>query len=115
MAAELAALVIEGRKTATASLAEVNRLRPETAPVENGYSVVTDFGDEPQCVIQTTSMTLVPFLDVDADFAAAEGEGDLTLDYWRLVHRDYYTREAAGLGIEFDEDSLVCCERFRLL
>ncbi|MGB7201272.1 MAG: ASCH domain-containing protein [Pyrinomonadaceae bacterium] len=115
MAHELAALVMSGRKTATASLAKTNELEPANAPVEDGYSVVTDIDGEPLCIIQTAEIRHLPFCHVRADFAFDEGEGDRTLEYWRRVHHDYFTREASKLGFDFDENSIVCCERFRLL
>ena len=115
MAAELVDLVIAGKKTATASLAATNELEPENAPVLGGYSVVTDFDGLPKCIVQTTAIEHRRFSEVDCEFAAAEGEGDLSLEYWRRVHREYYTLEAAAKGISLDDDPLVCCERFRLL
>jgi uncharacterized protein YhfF len=115
MARELGSLVLSGTKTATASLLETNRLQPENAPVDDGYSVVTDFEGQPLCVIRTAEIRHLPFKNVDAAFAFDEGEGDRTLESWRKAHRDYFIREAAQLGFPFDEDSIVCCERFRLL
>ncbi|MFN0141719.1 MAG: ASCH domain-containing protein [Pyrinomonadaceae bacterium] len=115
MAHELAELVIAGVKTATASLLETNKREPEKAPIDGGYSVVTSFDGEPMCVIQTTEIRHLPFHAVDAKFAYDEGEGDRSLRYWRDVHISYYTREAAKLGFDFDENSIVCCERFRLV
>jgi uncharacterized protein YhfF len=115
MAAELAHLVIAGKKFATGSLAAVNEIKPEEAPIPDGYSVVTDFHGEPMCVIQTTEIRHLPFSEVDPQFAADEGEGDQSLESWREAHCNYFTREAADLGLEFDEQSLVCCERFKLL
>jgi len=115
MALELAALVIAGTKTATASLVKTNEIEPDKAPLENGYSVVTDFDGDPMCIIQTTGIRHMPFNEVDAQFAFDEGEGDRTLRYWRDVHTSYFAREAAELGFDFDENSIVCCERFRLL
>lgn len=112
MALELVQLVIAGTKTATASLEKTNELIPESSPIDNGYSVVTDFDGEPMCVIQTAEIRHIPFCEVDAEFAADEGEGDLSLEYWRRVHRDYFEKESAELGFEFDENSIVCCERF---
>lgn len=114
MARELAELALAGKKTATASLAETNRREPENAPVDNGYSVVTDFEGDPMCVIQTTEIRHLPFNEVDAQFAFDEGEGDQSYEYWRGVHWDYFTREAAEKGFGFDENSIVCCERFKL-
>lgn len=115
MAVELSELVISGKKTATASLAKMNELEPDKAPIDSGYSVVTDFEGAPLCVIQTTEIRHLPFNEVDAEFAFDEGEGDQSLDYWRSVHWDYFAREAAEHRFEFDETSIVCCERFRLL
>ena len=115
MAAELGGLVIAGKKSATASLAKMNKIQPEKAPIHNGYSVVTDFEGKPTCIIQTTEIRHLPFNKVDAQFAFDEGEGDRSLECWRDGHQTYFSREAAEHGFEFDEDSLVCCERFRLL
>lgn len=115
MAQELAGLVISGKKTATASLVEFNQSHPEVAPVDAGYSVVTDFEGHPLCVIQTTEIRHLPFMEVDAGFAFDEGEGDQTLEDWRDGHHRYFTKEAAESGLEFNEKSLICCERFRLL
>ena len=115
MARELAELVLHGRKTATASLLETNKRQPENAPMENGFSVVTDMEGVPMCVIRTTEIMHVPFRDVDAALAYDEGEDDRTLTSWRAAHRDYFSREAAGLGFDFEETSIVCCEHFRLM
>ncbi len=115
MALELAELVIEGKKFATASLAAVNEIKAEEAPIPDGYSVITDFHGFPMCVIQTIEIRHLPFEEVDSQFASDEGEGDQSLEYWRDVHWRYFLREAAELGLDFDKRSLVCCERFRLL
>ena len=115
MALELASLVVSGRKFATASLAAVNEIKPDETPIPDGYSVVTDFEGNPMCVIQTVEIKHLPFNEVDAQFAADEGEGDQTLAYWRDVHWRYFTREASELGLDFNEHSVVCCERFKLL
>ena len=115
VATELADLVLSGRKTATASLLEMNELNPSDAPQPDGYSVITDFDGDPFCVLQTTEIRHIPFDDVDERFAVDEGEGDLSHDYWRRVHWDYFSREAELHGFEFDGRSIVCCERFRVL
>jgi uncharacterized protein YhfF len=115
LAKSLADLVLAGKKTATGSLVLVNEIKPEIAPVPDGYSVVTDFEGNPQCVIQTTEIRRLPFNEVDAQFAFDEGEGDRSLEFWRKVHWDYFTRECRESGVEFNESMLVDCERFKLL
>ncbi len=112
---ELAELVMSGKKQATASLVYVNDLKPEIAPYDFGYSVVTDFEGKPMCIIQTTEIRQIPFDEVDAQFAFNEGEGDQTLENWRKEHQDYFTKECEEYGIKFDTKILICCERFKLL
>lgn len=114
-AKELAELVLAGKKRATASLVEVNILQPENAPLDEGYSVITDFAGVPMCVIRTTELRTLPFNKVDAQFAFDEGEGDQTLADWRAGHWTYFTKEAAELNLEFNENSPIACERFELL
>ncbi|MEQ1762955.1 MAG: ASCH domain-containing protein [Pyrinomonadaceae bacterium] len=115
MAKELADLVLSGKKTATASLKTVNDLEPEKAPIDNGYSVVTSYQGDPLCVVRTTEIRHVPFNEVDAKFAYDEGEGDQTLDHWREGHWAYFSNEAPQYRLEFDETSLICCERFEVV
>ncbi len=114
-ALELCSLVLEGKKTATASLVWEYEAKPKDAPILNGYSVVTDFDGDPKCVVKTTELRVLPFKDVDADFAFDEGEGDQSLDHWRGVHWDYFAKRCAEIGMEPSLEMLVICERFKLL
>jgi uncharacterized protein YhfF len=52
---------------------------------------------------------------VSAEFAAAEGEGDGSLAYWRESHSAYFTRECEAAGRVFDESLLIACEKFEVL
>ena len=106
MADELLALVLEGRKRATAWAAVKG-----TQGVEVGSrSIVKDGQGRPRAVIETIELTRRRFADVDHSFAHDEGEGDLSLDYWREAHRSYFTREGT-----YADNMEVYCERFRLL
>lgn len=115
MAAELVELVLEGKKTATASLVWSCENNPQETPVLDGLSVVTDFEGNPKCIIQTTELRVLKFNEVDAEFAFDEGEGDQSLDYWRQVHWDFFAKECIELGKEPDLEMPVICERFKLL
>ncbi len=114
-AEELSDLVLQGKKRATASLPWEYEEKPEDAPLVGGYSVVTDFEGNPKCVVRTTELRILPFNEVDAEFASDEGEGDQSLDYWRQAHWDYFSQRCAALGREPDTEMPVNCERFELL
>jgi uncharacterized protein YhfF len=113
-AKKLARLVLSGKKQATASLME-HESDAGDGGIVGGYSVVTDFDGNPQCIIVTTEVRLLPFNEVDREFAFDEGEGDRTLEYWRDAHRKFFTECCRELTFEFDESMLVYCKRFRLL
>ncbi len=113
-AEKLARLVLSGKKRATASLME-NESDAGDGGIVGGYSVVTDFDGNPQCVIVTTEVRRLPFNEVDEQFAFDEGEGDQSLDYWRRVHRKFFIECCRELSIEFDEAMLVSCKRFKKL
>ncbi len=114
LANELAALVLSGVKRATAGAVWSYEAEGKRLPVAGDLSIVTDWAGQPLCVIETQSVEQVPFNEVSAAFAATEGEGDGSLQYWRDAHRDYFTRECERAGRKFDESMLVACERFKV-
>ena len=109
---ELAQLVLEGTKVATASAYPLYEQEGEMLPQEGSYSVVLNARDEAVCIIRTTKVYLRPFREVSAEHAFKEGEGDRSLDYWREVHREFFTREMDAAGLTFDENMPVVCEEF---
>lgn len=115
LANELAGLVLRGAKRATAESAWVFDAQGKQVPQPGDLSIVTDWAGRPLCVIETESVEVVPFRAVGADFAAAEGEGDGSLQHWRAAHRQYFTRGCARIGRQFDEGMPVICERFKLV
>jgi uncharacterized protein YhfF len=100
----LAALVVAGRKRAT-----VWDGREENPTVPGMlWAVMVD--GRAVAVIETVAVGRRRFCDIDADFAATEGEGDGSLAFWRAAHEDYF-RKAGG----FDPQMWLWCEEFRLV
>ena len=77
--------------------------------------VVTNWAGEAQCVIRTTEVKVMPFDAVTDEHAAAEGEGDLTLEWWRRIHWAYYERELQGTGYVPRLHMPIVCESFECL
>ena len=93
----------------------LTRLKKVPVPQAGEIAIVLDYHDQPVFVTRNTTVDIVPFNAVGADFATCEGEGDGSLAYWRAAHRDYFTRNSPELGITFNEDMLIVCERFEVL
>jgi uncharacterized protein YhfF len=112
LANELAGLVLRGTKRATTAAVWTFEAEGKRLPAPGDLSVVTNWSGKPLCVIETRAVDVMPFHAVSAEFAATEGEGDGSLSYWQVVHRDFFGRECARAGRAFAEDMLVVCERF---
>jgi len=82
---------------------------------ENYLSIITDWNGEAQCIIETTNIDIVPYKDVTEEFAAREGEGDKSLEYWKRAHWSFFSREMKEIGKEPTEDMLVVCEEFEVV
>ena len=78
-------------------------------------SIVTDGFGFPRCAIRAEEVERLPFGQVDARWAALEGEGDLTLEDWREGHRRFFEDEGARLGIAFSNHEIVLMERFSVI
>jgi uncharacterized protein YhfF len=115
LARELAGLVLQGPKRATAGLLWDAEIDPTMMPVQGGYSLVTDHAGAPLPIIRTTQVEVRPFCDVDAGFVAVEGEGDGSLEYWRKAHWQYFSRRCTALGRTPSDDMPVILERFALV
>ena len=114
LADELVALVLAGQKRGTAGLYWAFEADGRSLPYPGALSVVTDWAGAPRCVVETTAVDVVPYDQVSAEFAAIEGEGDLSLEFWREAHWDYFGRECARIGRLPAEDMPVVCHRFAL-
>ena len=105
MADALLGFVLAGAKTATCwSVADGQQTHV------GKRMVVKDGRGAPRAVIETVSLERKAFDQVDWAFASAEGEGDQSLDDWRVGHRAYFTRNGG-----FAPDMMLWCERFRLV
>ena len=112
---ELADLVLAGVKRATAGLVWSFESAGGSPPKPGALSVVTCWDGRPVCVIETLEVAVLPFEQVTAEFAAVEGEGDGSLEYWRRAHWAYFGRECARLGLEPSLTMPVACERFNVI
>ena len=90
---KLAELVVQEIKTATCSAYDLYQINNE--PILKVY--VTEFSN------------------VSEEHAFKEGEGDRSLEYWRLVHIDFLTKELAAVHKTFDENTKVVCEEFEVV
>ena len=103
---ELIALILDGKKRATAGTLEWD-YRANGEPIEfvgEKLAVLNNHGEQ-VATIQTTRVDVVRFADVPDEFALAEGEGDLSGDDFREGHFRYWSRQ--GLTITNDTEIVL--------
>ncbi len=111
----IAALVLNGIKTATGSLQWVYEAEGRLPPAAGQYSIVTDGEHQPLCIIQDTEVCVTPFDEVDAAFAWDGGEEDRTLESWRRIYWEFIVSECSRIGREPSPKTPLVCERFRVV
>ncbi len=114
LADSLAALVLAGTKAATAALVWEYELEGVPLTAAGELEIVLNSTGEPVCILEYTAIEVVPFDQVTAEFAAREGEGDRTLEWWRNAHWNYFSRRCAVIGREPAMDMPVVCQQFRV-
>lgn len=112
---KLAELTLNGIKTATCSAYYWYEKEGEKLPETGEYSVILNSKGEAVCVTKTVKVYIERFKNISEDHAYKEGEGDRSLDYWRRVHIDFFTKELAEAGLEFSEDIPLVCEEFEVV
>ena len=111
---ELLALVLAGKKRATASSLYAFEAEGCELPTIGSLSIVTDWDGNPRCVIETTAITILPFREITFAICSREGEDD-SLESWQRGHRRFFTEDGKALGYEFSEDMPVIFEDFAVV
>ncbi|HEX6121433.1 MAG TPA: ASCH domain-containing protein [Dongiaceae bacterium] len=101
-----------GRNRATASLRWAYESR---LPKVGAIAIATDWAGAPRAVLVTRRVDIVPYDEVDEDFALAEGYVADPLNEWREVHWAFFCRRCAELGRVASLDMPIVCERFELV
>ena len=112
VANELLALVLSGRKRATASSVAAYQADGESLPQVGDLQIVVDGSGHPRVVIASSDIRIGPLSSVDDEFAYDEGEGDRSRNYWVEVHTSCFQRSLPAIGVDFTPDMQTVFERF---
>ena len=102
---KLVKLVLDGKKTATTSLYEINSL-----PKVGDISILTDSNNDDVCILKTKEVIVTKFKNITWDIAKLEGENN-SLEEWRKVHKDYFNK----IDSSFNDDTKVIFEIFEVI
>ena len=110
----LLSLVRQNIKSGTSSALELYE-ENEKVPEQNDISIIT-YGDGlPGCIIETVEIKIKKFDEINEYEALLEGEGNFSLEMWRNVHQNFFTKEYLEMGKEFHNKIPVIYERFTIV
>jgi uncharacterized protein YhfF/ribosomal protein S18 acetylase RimI-like enzyme len=110
----LIGLVRQGVKTGTSSAVEMYE-SGEKMPEKGLISIITYGNGIPGCIIETIDVVKKKFDEIQEAEAILEGEGDLSLEYWRNAHEFFFTMEYREAGKKFHKQIPVIFEEFKVL
>ena len=112
--AELTALVLSGRKSASVSALEAFKIDNEPLPKAGVYYVLTDWSEKPCAVIKTENVQVLPYNEVTWEMAQKE-DSSSSMEEWRYNHNLAFEDDAAVMGYDLTPDMPVVYEEFRVV
>ncbi|WP_051563747.1 ASCH domain-containing protein [Enterovibrio calviensis] len=112
---KLIALYLNGTKTAGSGLVEDYEVAGDALPKVGNFWIVLDSNSEPRIILKTVRTEINKFPEVPEYIAIAEGEGDLSLEYWKTVHAKFYEPHLSSWNLLNINDSHVITEFFELV
>ena len=101
----LVSLVLDGKKTATTSLYELDNVSKV-----GDISILTDLKDNNVCFIKTINVIITEFKNITWDLAKLEGE-DKSLNEWKENHMNFFKK----IDPNFNENTKVIFEVFEVI
>jgi uncharacterized protein YhfF len=115
LADELAALIQGGHKRAHATLERDFEVEGDELPRPGDHVVVLDGRGVPQAIVRTTHVERRYFNEIDEQFAFEAGEGERTLAWWLVAHRQDFAERAEREGFQVGERAILILEYFELV
>ncbi|MEV0528648.1 ASCH domain-containing protein [Streptomyces sp. NPDC050439] len=106
----LNSLVLAESKVATTGLLAEYRAETEGLEYVGERLALLDDSGHSIATIEITGVEVRPFSEVTWTHAQAEGEGDASLEQWRVGHQAFWSQ----MGTPVDDDTLLVCLAFRL-
>lgn len=103
---KLIELVLSGKKTATTSSFDEDDM-----PVIGEETIICFDNGKEACVVKTLDYKVMRFCEMTEDLAKLEGEGDLSLKYWKDVHYHFFKSN----NYNFNDETLIVFEIFKVI
>jgi len=111
----LLAFYLEGKKVAGSSVLEDFLAAGDPPPAVGNYWILLNGEAVPSLILRTDKIVMHQFCAVPAEIAVAEGEGDLSLAYWRKVHGELWAPHLSAWSLNDLDSATVVTEFFSIV
>jgi len=111
----LIALYLAGKKSAGSGLVRDYLTMGDPLPKAGNYWIVLDGRRRPRLLLRTLRVEINLWKNIPKRIAVAEGEGDLSVAYWKRTHRRFYLPFLKKWGIDDLDEAEVITEHFKLV
>jgi uncharacterized protein YhfF len=105
----------EGKKTAGSGLVKDYKTAGDPLPKVGNYWIILDSRERPQFIVKTLRTEINMFGKIPKSVARAEGEGDLSISYWKEAHRAFFSPFLSKWGIADIDEAEVITEHFEIV
>jgi len=102
---KLIELVLCGKKKATTS-----NYDKEDLPIIGEETIICFNNGKEACIVRTMDYKVMKFNEMTEELAMLEGEGDLSLEYWKKIHYNFLKSNNSS----FNEETLIVFEIFEV-
>jgi uncharacterized protein YhfF len=104
-----------GKKTAGSGLVKDYKTAGDPLPKTGNYWIILDSRERPQFLVRTVRTEINPFGRIPKSVARAEGEGDLSVAYWKRAHGRFFLPSLSKWGISSLDEAEVITEHFKIV
>lgn len=104
-----------GKKTAGSGLVKDYETAGDPLPKVGDFWILLDSRDRPQFLLKTIRTELNTFGRIPKSVARAEGEGDLSVAYWKKAHARFFFPFLSEWGIDDIDKAVVITEHFEIV
>jgi len=108
-------LILAGKKTGTFAVDWEYEHRGEPRPAPGDLYIVTDHAGAPRALVRIRATERVPFKEIGERHVQCEGPALRSVEPWRRLHWDYWSRTLRAIGREPTEDMPILYQAFELL
>ena len=115
MADDLLSYVLTGEKTATSGMVLDYEYDNDPIPKVGDKAIILNGTNEPTCIIEYVDIQKMQFIEVKEEFALKEAEGFKSLQDWRDLHWEFFTRRCEVLNVTMHEEIMLICMEFKMI